>query len=85
MVIFSKKKFERMKVWKHKANISLLVRTTILCKYILSLSNDLHNLSDNTHVRIKIYREYFHSIVYRANEGRHIRIKHPTRLMSGLK
>ena len=74
-----------MKLWKQKANISLLVRTTILCKYIISLSNDLHNLSDNTHVRIKIYREFFHSIVYIANEGRHIKIKYPTRLMSGFK
>jgi len=27
------------------------------------------------HVRIKIYREFYHGIIYIANEGRHVRIK----------
>jgi hypothetical protein len=33
------------------------------------LRNDIHNLS---HVRIKIYREFYHDIFYIANEGRQI-------------
>jgi hypothetical protein len=36
--------------------------------------NDVCNLFVNTHVRIKIYREFYHCIIYIANEGRHIRI-----------
>ena len=28
----------------------------------------------NTHVRINIYRELYHGIIYIANEGRHVRI-----------
>jgi hypothetical protein len=63
-----------MKVQKHKVNILSFVRTTILYKYIKSLSNDFHNLSDNTHVRIKIYGEFYHGIVYIAHEGCNIRI-----------
>ena len=31
-----------------------------------SLGNDVHNLSDNTPVRIKIYREFYHGIVNTA-------------------
>jgi hypothetical protein len=30
----------------------------------------------NTHVLIKIYREFYHGIIYMVNEERHIRIKH---------
>ena len=29
----------------------------------------ISHLSDNTHVRIKIYLEFYHSIVYLANDG----------------
>jgi hypothetical protein len=29
----------------------------------------------NTHVRIKIYREFYHGIIHIANEGRYVRIK----------
>ena len=43
-------------------------------KYMNSLSNDVCNLFVNTHVRIKIYREFYHCIIYIANEGRHVRI-----------
>ena len=31
--------------------------------------------SSNTHVRIKIFREFYHCIIEIANEGRHVRIK----------
>jgi hypothetical protein len=43
-------------------------------QFIKSLSYDFHNLSENTPVRIKIYGEFYHGIVYIAHEGRHIRI-----------
>ena len=36
--------------------------------------NDVLNLSYNAHMRIKIYQEFYHCIIYIANEGRHIRI-----------
>ena len=39
-----------------------------------SLRNDDHNLSGNTHVQIKIYQEFYQSIVHIASEGCHIRI-----------
>jgi hypothetical protein len=39
-----------------------------------SYRNDVLNLSDHTHVRIKIYREFYHGITYIANEGYHVRI-----------
>ena len=36
--------------------------------------NDIFYLSANTHVRIKIHREFHHCIVYIANEEGHIRM-----------
>ena len=39
-----------------------------------SYGNDVLNLSDNTHVLIKIYRGVYDFITYIANEGRHVRI-----------
>jgi hypothetical protein len=39
-----------------------------------SFRNDVINLFDNMHVQIKIYREFFHGIIYIANEGCHVRI-----------
>jgi hypothetical protein len=47
----------------------------VLYKYMKSLGNDVHNLSINAHVQSKIYREFYHNIVYIPNEGHHIRIK----------
>jgi len=35
--------------------------------------NDGSNLFVNTHVRIKIYREFHHGVIYIASEGRHVR------------
>ena len=41
--------------------------------------NDFNNFFDNLHVRIKIlYREFYHGIIYIANEGRHVRILNNT-------
>jgi hypothetical protein len=36
--------------------------------------NYLNNLFDNVHMQIKIYWEFYHGIIYIANEGHHIRI-----------
>jgi len=46
---------------------------TVLCKYMKSLKVDV-NLSSNMHVRSKIYCQFYHGIVYIANEQCHIRI-----------
>ena len=43
-------------------------------KYMKSPRNDVLHFSGNTHVRIKIYREFYHCIIYIANEGYHFRI-----------
>jgi len=43
--------------------------------YINLLRNEVYNLFVNTHVRIKLYLEFYHSIIYIANEVRHVRIK----------
>jgi len=40
----------------------------------MNLLVDVYNLLVFTHVRIKIYREFYHGIIYIANEGRHFRI-----------
>jgi hypothetical protein len=41
-----------------------------------SLRNYAHNLSDNTHLRNKLYQEFYRGIVHIANEGGHIRMMH---------
>jgi hypothetical protein len=61
-------------MYRIKANILMFACTAILYKYIKSFGNDVNNLSDNEHVRSKIYQEFYHSIVYIANERSHIRI-----------
>ena len=52
----------------------MFICTTVLYEYMKSLRNEMNNLFDNTHVGIKIYQEFYHSIIYIANEGRHVRI-----------
>ena len=47
----------------------------VLCEYMKSLGNDVNNLSDNMYVRIKIYLEFYHSILLLANEGRHMHVR----------
>ena len=47
--------------------------TTILYEYI-NLLNDIYYLFVNTHVRIKIYREFYNGIIYLDNEVRRVRI-----------
>ena len=59
---------------KKNSNILMFAWSTVLYKYMKSLINDILNLSDNTHVQIEIYREFYHVIVYKAKEGCHIRI-----------
>jgi hypothetical protein len=52
----------------------MFVCITVLYEYMNSPRNDVCNFIVNTHVRIKIYREFYHCIIYIANEGRHVRI-----------
>jgi hypothetical protein len=33
-------------------------------EYMNSLRNDVNNLLDNTHVRIKIYREFYSTVLF---------------------
>ena len=54
----------------------MFVCTTALYDYLHLLGNDVHNLFVNAHVRIKIYWEFYHNIIYLANEGSYFRIKH---------
>ena len=48
--------------------------TTVLYEYMNSLRNDVYDLLVNKHVRIKIYQEIYHGIIYIDNEGHHARI-----------
>jgi hypothetical protein len=52
----------------------MFVCPTALYKYMKSHSNDFFNMSDNTHMQIKIYQEFYHCIIYIANEGHHVSI-----------
>ena len=54
---------------KKNSNILMFACSTVLYKYMKSLINDILNLSDNTHVQIEKYREFYHVIVYKAKEG----------------
>ena len=53
----------------------MFVCTTVLYEYMKSLRNDVNNLFDNTHVLLKINPEFYHSIIYIANDGCHVRIE----------
>ena len=44
----------------------------VLYEYIKSSRNEVNNLFDNAHVRIKIYQEFYHIIIYITNEGSHV-------------
>ena len=50
----------------------MCICTTVLYEYMNSVRNDVCNLIVNTHVRNKINREFYHCIIYIANEGRHV-------------
>ena len=49
--------------------------TTVQYEYMNLPENDVSNLFVKKQVRIKIYWEFYHGIIYIANEGRHLRIK----------
>ena len=51
----------------------MFVCTKVMYEYMNSLRNAACNLFVNTHVRIKIYREFYH-IIYIANDGSRVRI-----------
>jgi len=52
----------------------MFVCTTDLYELMNLLRNDVYNLFINTHVRIKIYCGFYHSIIHIASEGHHVRI-----------
>ena len=52
----------------------MFVRTSVLYEYMNSLRNYVCNLLVNTHVRNRMSREFYHCVIYLANEGRHVRI-----------
>ena len=60
---------------RNNSRIFMFVCTTVKYESMNLLRNDVYNLFVNTHVQIKIYREFYHGIIYIANEGRHVRIK----------
>ena len=45
-------------------------------EYMNSHRNDVYDLFVNAHVQIKLYLEFYYSIIYIANEGCHVRISH---------
>ena len=47
----------------------------VLYEYMNLLRNDVYNLFVNTHAWIKIYLEFYHGIIYTANEGFHVKIR----------
>ena len=67
-------KLQKSKSIDDKINILMFVCTTVLWKYMKLLRNYVHNLSDNTHVRSKLYRVFYHCIVYIANDRSHVKI-----------
>jgi hypothetical protein len=52
----------------------LFVCTTVLYEYMNSVRHDVCNMFVYTLVWIKIYREFYHCIIYITNERRHVRI-----------
>jgi hypothetical protein len=52
----------------------MFVSTIVVYEYMKSRSNNANNLFDNTHVRIEIYRAFYHRIIHIANGGRLVRI-----------
>ena len=45
----------------------------VLYEYMKSIRNDVDNLFDNRHMRIKLYQEFYHNIIYIINERCHVR------------
>jgi hypothetical protein len=59
---------------RNNTGMFMFVCTSVLYEYMNSLRNAVCNLFVNMHVRIKIYHQFYHCIIYIANEGRHVRI-----------
>ena len=54
----------------------MFVCITVPYEFMNLLWNDVYNLFVNMHVRIKIYQEFYHGVIYIANEGHHVRIEY---------
>ena len=61
--IYVKKQFKDIYACMHHGSV---------CEYMNLLRNGAYNLFVNTHVRIKIYREFHYGIIYKANERLHV-------------
>ena len=57
---------------RNNSKMFMFVCATVLSEYMNLLRNFVYNLLVNTHVRIKIYREFYHVIINIANEVRHL-------------
>jgi len=68
---------EKNKMQRNNANILMFV-----CKYMKSHKNDILDFCDITHAQLRIYREFYHYIIYIANEGRHFRTNNKSRTLS---
>jgi hypothetical protein len=66
--------WEKNRGEKNNMSIFMFVCNTVLYEYMNSMRNDVCNLFFNTHVLIKIYGNFYHCIIYIANEGRHVKI-----------
>lgn len=53
---------------RNNSKIFMVAYTTVLYEYMNSLRNDVYDLLVNKHVRIKIYRVFYHGIIYIDNE-----------------
>jgi len=50
----------------------MFVCTTVLYEYMKSFRNEVNHLVGNAHVRIIICHEFYHGIIYTANEARRL-------------
>ena len=72
---FLKYVFRKNYMSRNMSRIFMFLCTTVQYEYMNLLRNDVSNLFVKKQVRIKIYWEFYHGIIYIANEGRHLRIK----------
>ena len=67
LYFFREKKFK-----KQSEHFNVCMRHSPV--YIHEITYNVLNLSDTTHVRIKIYWQFYHCIIYITSEVRHVRI-----------
>jgi hypothetical protein len=73
LIIFFQEK--KKNIFKERKQALLCLYAPVLHIFIKSLTNYVHNFSGNTHEHSKVYLEFYHNIVYIANEGHQIKLK----------